>query len=172
MAAIEVTIFTHDPSTGQLTDTPDLVTVLRYAGSDHALSPTHVATGKYRVTFDDPGVPAELYATSTAKADGAVVWTTGSVEGGEAGNGDLPVNHDTGGTDNLRVVAGSIGVDDVTIRAFLTSDYDAGTRTVRGTTYTGTDGRWVRPMMLDEGDYTFTFAKDGFQLQTATARVE
>jgi hypothetical protein len=70
------------------------------------------------------------------------------------GDGDIPVDHNTGGTDALRYTLSGDPADDVTIKAYLKSEYDAGTRTVRGTAHTGVDGRWINPLMLDAGTYT------------------
>jgi 5-hydroxyisourate hydrolase-like protein (transthyretin family) len=82
------------------------------------------------------------------------------------------VDHDTGGTDALRVVdSDGNGVDDVTIRAYLTTDYESSTYTVQGTTYTGTDGRWVAPLYLDVGVYTLVFEADDFVINTTTVTV-
>jgi len=86
-----------------------------------------------------------------------------------AGDGDTPVNHDTGTPqqpvipDNLRFVSGGVGIDNATIRAFLKSDYDAGIFSMpRGRAVTRSDGRWVAPMFLNAGmTYVITFEKPG-----------
>lgn len=70
---------------------------------------------------------------------------------GGGGSGDTAVDHNTGGTDNLRVVQNGVGVDGVTLRAYLTSDYNAGTYDVQATATTKSDGRWTAPMFLDSG---------------------
>ena len=79
------------------------------------------------------------------------------------GTGSTPLDHDYGGTDELRAVdPDGAGVQDVTITAFLASDYEAGNRTasyVRGRTTTNVSGRWRSPISLDPGDYTLIFAK-------------
>jgi hypothetical protein len=95
-----------------------------------------------------------------------------SAASGSTGSGDTAVDHDTGGTDALRVVdSDGNGVDDVTIRAYLTTDYESSTYTVQGTTYTGTDGRWVAPLYLDVGVYTLVFEADDFVINTTTVTV-
>lgn len=71
-----------------------------------------------------------------------------------AGDGNIPVDHNTGGIDALRYTIAAAPADDVTIKAYLKSEYDAGTRTVRGTAHTGVDGRWLNPLMLNAGTYT------------------
>lgn len=86
-------------------------------------------------------------------------YTAGALElapsggGGGTGAGEIPVDHHTGGTDAMRYLLSGQPADNVTIRAYLKSDYDAGTRVVRGTTRTGPDGRWLAPLMLDPGTY-------------------
>ncbi len=81
------------------------------------------------------------------------------------GDGAISVNHDTGGTDNLTYrTSGGAGIDNATVRAYLTSDYDAGSRTeafVKAVTTTNTTGRWTGTMRLDAEDYTFEFSKQG-----------
>jgi len=87
------------------------------------------------------------------------------------GDGTVPVNHNTGGTDNLRYVLGSTGVSGGVIRAYLATDYTAGAYVERGRAITGDDGRWLAPMYLTHGlAYTLTFSKPGAYL-TSTATV-
>lgn len=112
---------------------------------------------------------ADTGETSAAPRSVAQLAQGGS--GGGAGEGDIAVNHNTGGTDALRVTAGGVGVDDVRIRAYLTSDYDAGFRVARGEAFTASDGRWVSDMMLDAGSYTLTFDKPGYVLKNQEVTV-
>ncbi len=81
------------------------------------------------------------------------------------GSGAISVDHDTGGTDNLAYKTGAgAGIDNAIVRAYLTADYDAGSRTdafVKGATTTTTTGRWSGTMRLDAGAYTFEFSKQG-----------
>lgn len=86
-----------------------------------------------------------------------------AVNGGPAGAGVVPVDHNTGGTDNLRYVVpgGASGVDGGTVRAYLTADYAAGAYAERGRSHTGPGGRWLTPMYLAGGSYTFAFSKPG-----------
>jgi hypothetical protein len=79
------------------------------------------------------------------------------------GAGSTPVNHDTGGTDELRAVDSSgSGIEAVSIIAYVTEDYEDDIFTIRGTTTTGADGRWVSNLMLDEDvPYTLVFYKPG-----------
>jgi hypothetical protein len=82
---------------------------------------------------------------------------------GEAGDGDTAVDHNTGGADNLRTTLGGLGADNVRVVAYLQSDYLAGVREPnRGVTYTGPDGRWLTPLMLNSGQtYTLVFQVPG-----------
>ena len=59
---------------------------------------------------------------------------------------------------------GGIGVDNCYVRAFLTSDYDAGARTnseIKGVTKTDVNGEFVAPLRLDVESYTLEFSKQG-----------
>jgi hypothetical protein len=78
------------------------------------------------------------------------------------GGGRVAVDHNTGGVDALRYVAGPAGVGGAEIRAYVKADYDAGEYVIRARTTTRDDGRWVSPMYLNAGvTYTLTFAKPG-----------
>jgi len=81
------------------------------------------------------------------------------------GTGAVLIDHNYGGTDNLRYLApNGLGIDNATILAYFKSDYDAGKRG-RGylvaETRTNAEGRWVRPMVLDPGEYAIVFFKQG-----------
>ncbi|HVS73088.1 MAG TPA: hypothetical protein VHQ47_17670 [Phycisphaerae bacterium] len=110
-------------------------------------------------TADDVPTAAEIDAELT-DAHGTGEWG-GS---GGAGDGNIPVNHNTGGTDALRVVAGGVGIEGCTIRAYIKADYDAGLRVVKAEAATGDDGRWIEDMMLSAGTYTLTFSAPGYVL--------
>lgn len=132
-------------------------------------------------TVDAQHVPSlwvvgPAWAQAAAKGGADKVWDellAGHAAAGSAGaalaaasfgGGNTAVDHNTGGTDNLRYVAGSppAGVADATIRAYLKSEYDAGTYVERGRAATKSDGRWARPMYLTAGlTYAVTFAKPG-----------
>ena len=70
------------------------------------------------------------------------------------GAGDVPVDHNFGSTDALRIVdSGGSGVADAEIRAFLKSDWDSGNRNatkIKGLTSTKDDGRWRYPLYLSD----------------------
>lgn len=70
------------------------------------------------------------------------------------GNGDIPVNHNYGGTDELRILETDTEdpIDDATITALVEGAKVAQTRT-------GSDGRWVADLMLDAGTYTINVSK-------------
>jgi hypothetical protein len=79
------------------------------------------------------------------------------------------VETSSGTTDCMRFLVGASGADDVEIVAFLKADYDAGLRATanrQGTTATGTDGRWVAPLMLDAGTYRILGNKDGYEVSS------
>ncbi len=72
---------------------------------------------------------------------------------------DITVNHNYGGVDNYRILLTGTNapVDNATIRAYVQADYDAGTIDASPpTTMTGSDGRWVDPLMLDADTYLLT----------------
>lgn len=79
------------------------------------------------------------------------------------GTGTVLVDHDYGGTDNLRYTTreGS-SINGAQVQAFLTADYDAGNRAanfVAGQIITNAEGRWPTPMALEPGDYTLVYFK-------------
>lgn len=100
-----------------------------------------------------------------------LVDVTPAAAGDLAGMGSVPIDHNYGSIDNLRIVDPSnAGVQDVTISAYLEADYDAGNYTaafLKGRTKTGADGRWLNPIALNPGDYVLVVAKPG-HIQTET----
>ena len=92
------------------------------------------------------------------------------------GTGAVLVDHDYGGANTLQAVDGlGAGIDNTSIRGFLTTDWTAGNRGagyVRATTTTIADGTWSHPMMLDPGTYTLLYYKQGsFQPKTISVVV-
>lgn len=87
----------------------------------------------------------------------------GDAAWGGGGSGNTPVNHNTGGADNLRYVDGNgAGIEGAMVQAYVKSEYDAGTFTVRGQTTTKADGTWTANLMLNDGvAYTLVFYKPG-----------
>jgi hypothetical protein len=80
-------------------------------------------------------------------------------------SGNILVDHNYGGTDNLTAqTAAGAGIDEVLIQAFLSSDYATGNRSaafVRGSTRTDVNGRWLTPFALDAETYTLVYFKQG-----------
>lgn len=80
------------------------------------------------------------------------------------GEGSVSIDHNFGGADSFRIVANGTPIADVSIRAFVKSDYTAGrkaNRFVVGQTRTLTNGRWATVIRLDPGSYTLEFSKTG-----------
>jgi hypothetical protein len=87
------------------------------------------------------------------------------------GDGEFPVNHNSSGTDALQAVRGSTPLAGVTIRAYVATAYDADSFTPVARATTGTDGRWIAPMMLDADDYVLTFDETGYDLSVVRITV-
>jgi hypothetical protein len=102
---------------------------------------------------------------------GALQDSVDGLSAASGGDGDIAVNHNTGGADNLRVTRNGTGVDECRIRAYLKSEYDAGLRNVKGESLTGNDGRWLSDMMLNAGVYILTFDAPDFQVFTKEVTV-
>lgn len=89
-----------------------------------------------------------------------------SVIANPAGTGTIMVDHNYGGTDALAAQSTTGGrVAGCNIRAYLTSDYQAGNTGVGfvvATTSTDANGRWLQPMMLAPGTYTLVYSEQGF----------
>ena len=140
-----------------------------------------VASAVFDATPLRPSVAARTLAVDASGAVATDAASRAAITGGEgdtlaslaaavdglvgAGDGSVPVNHDTGGTDALRyVTAEGAGIDNAVVRAYLKTDYDAGSRApafVRATSITGADGRWTRDMRLDPGTYVIEFTAQG-----------
>lgn len=178
--SLDFSIVTHDPNTANIADASALPSYRVYeAQVGTALLTGTMAkldddntTGCYSASIDctaangfEVGKNYTIYITAT------VAGVTGGVTYGftchalhdEAGTGAVAVNHDYGGADALTYVTSEgPGVDNATIHAFLTVDYDAGNRTrqyVKGASKTNADGQWEWDMYLDPGDYTIVFYK-------------
>lgn len=139
---------------------------------------TNAGTAAAQAAAANGKLPSDT-AAKLARLDAAVSTraTPEDVEGGgggSAGTGDTPVNHNTGGTDNLRfTTAGGAGIDGAEVIAYTTEEWDADPKTAepRGRAFTGSDGRWANVMMLDAGEYTFVFNKSGYDTVTVEATV-
>lgn len=82
---------------------------------------------------------------------------------GITGSGSVMVDHNYGGTDNLRYETSlGVGIGDAMIRCYHLGDFRSNRR---GREYivaeirTVTTGRWSTPMMLDPGQYVLVFYK-------------
>ena len=174
-------ICTHDPTTLVLSDADELPTYRVYedetgtailTGTMSKLDDANT-TGFYSEQVEctaangfEAGKTYTVYIQAVVAGDRGGIsygFQCGPVE--ETGFGSVAVNHDYGGADTLAYqTAAGAGVEDATVQAFLTTDYDAGNRTsafMRGATRTTTFGRWERDIMLDPGDYTIVCFKQG-----------
>ena len=83
----------------------------------------------------------------------------------DAGTGSVVVDHDYGGADELAYeTEGDVGIDNAVVRAYLKSDYDAGStgsEYIKATTTTDVNGRWTKQMNLDPETYTLYYFKQG-----------
>lgn len=158
------------PSTGQwvteyIGPTGVLTRETMQVGGSMTISPTDISNisdgvwGAVTRTLTTFGTLAQDIDTQLSSTHGSGLW------GGGGGSGSIAVNHNTGGTDNLRyVTSGGVGVDNANITAYLASDFYAGNiiqEYVKGNSTTNVEGRWVSPIMLDANDYVITFCKQG-----------
>jgi len=134
---------------------PLLITDIRLNNLDATISSRNAST---------PPTTAEINATLTA-AHGSGSWQTGTGGGGGgSGTGDTAVDHNFGGTDNLRYESSpGVGIDNGSVIAYVKSAYDAGDLSAPvAATVTRSDGRWQNPLMLDAGvTYALMFYKQG-----------
>jgi len=107
--------------------------------------------------------PAHLLATDS---NGAV--TIGSLSSTAlaaitgAGSGPIPINQNTGGTDNLRYIDSSgNGVADASILIYNATDWPANPSQIQATAVTGPDGRWLAPAFVAHGTFVAVFTKPG-----------
>lgn len=93
----------------------------------------------------------------------SAIRTHGDSAWGSGGSGSIPVNHDTGGVDTMKVVDGAgAGIENVVVTAYVKSEYDASVFTARGQVLTSADGTWSSNLMLEpETEYTIVFYKPG-----------
>jgi hypothetical protein len=75
------------------------------------------------------------------------------------GTGNTAVNENTGGTGNLLYQYLGVGIAGATIRAYLTSDFNAGNFIIQGQTTTNSLGGFAQPLFLQSGaSYTLTWS--------------
>jgi hypothetical protein len=133
------------------------------------LTQTQVTGGSYALSTNLSGqvntVPNQ--AVNVAQWNGSAVSLSGglpNVSGGGGGidSGPIPVNQNTGGTDNLRYVDESgNGVGDANVFVYLATDWPANPSAVQATAITGPDGRWLAPAFVQSGTYVAVFTKLG-----------
>lgn len=82
-----------------------------------------------------------------------------------AGTGDVAVNENTGGANNLLATYGGVATGGILIRAYLASDYAAGNTSdtyVKRHTYSLDDGTWAQDLYLSDNiAYTLVFSYRG-----------
>lgn len=104
------------------------------------------------------------------RAELSGTWVPGVIDPRDAfpsGSGPQSVDHDFGGTDNLRILEKDTlqPIQGAIIYVYLTSDFEAGNldrqQYLIGWTTTDTQGRWQNPIYLDSGSYTLFIQKGG-----------
>jgi hypothetical protein len=119
-----------------------------------------------RLLSTSPPTVEEIDAELTAN-HGAGLWTSAVT-----GSGDVYVTDatlDDEGDDMAFETSGGAGIGGATVKAFVTSEYTAGTFTVRAQTVTADDGTWQDALLLNDGvQYTIEFSKDGYDAATTT----
>lgn len=105
---------------------------------------------------------------SLAELDAKIETVSGQIGslGTLNGVGTVAVTPDYGGTGELMFLdpANDAPIDNANVAAYLRADWDAGRRTndfVRARALTQADGSWTNPLMLDPGDYTLLFFRQG-----------
>lgn len=110
------------------------------------------------LTLELIGNPSDTNITVVTRLIDATPITLSEIYGG----GDVLVDHNYGGDDVLRYrQANGQGIDNAIIQVFLASEYNAGKRVPLVETRTNVNGRWVRPVMLDPGEYMLLYYKQG-----------
>lgn len=76
------------------------------------------------------------------------------------GDGDVAVNHNYGGDDELQILDDDDEpIDNAKIDAYLATDTNLSNVVAR--TFSGSDGRWIAPLNLDADDYVLVISKPG-----------
>jgi hypothetical protein len=87
-----------------------------------------------------------------------------SVSSGNTGSGGGPIaiNHNTGGTDNLRYIDSSgNGIEGAQVLIYLATNWPSQPDLVQAAALTGPDGRWLSPAYVQSGTYVAVFTKIG-----------
>lgn len=134
--------------------------------------------GSFRWSYsgfsDGAQTTVEFYvgAVSAANFQTQTVVYPDPVDDTATGSGDTPVTAatlDSAGDNMIVRTPGGVGIDDVTVRAYVDSEWLAnpGTAAVRAETRTIADGTWQSALMLDAGvEYTIVFAKSGYTFES------
>jgi hypothetical protein len=78
------------------------------------------------------------------------------------GSGPIAINHNTGGTDNLRYIdSNGNGVEGAQVLIYLATNWPSQPDLVQATALTGPDGRWLAPAYVQSGTYVAVFTKIG-----------
>jgi len=87
---------------------------------------------------------------------------TGLLATTAAGTGPIAINHNTGGTDNLRYIdsAGN-GIAAANVLIYLATDWPNNPGNIQAASTTAADGRWTVPCMVTHGTYVAVFSKVG-----------
>lgn len=107
----------------------------------------------------------QLHSTHAILGQFRVQPSDAATGGGGGGTGNIPVNQNTGGANNMLVEVSGVPQSGVTVVAYLQSDYAAGNvgaSHIKGEAVTDTNGNWVAPIMLAAGMYAFTFNLSGY----------
>ncbi|MGD0462177.1 MAG: hypothetical protein ABSB74_06790 [Tepidisphaeraceae bacterium] len=79
-----------------------------------------------------------------------------------AGGGPIAINHNTGGTDNLRYVdSNGNGVEGAQVLIYLATNWPSQPDLVQAAAATGPDGGWLSPAYVQSGTYVAVFTKIG-----------
>jgi hypothetical protein len=153
-----------------------------------ALTEQGPGSGYYTANFPASAAPgsyntAAFEQAGGAPAEGDLLAATGNVNwqglddvftderfllldqlGSVIGTGDIAVDHNYGGTDNLSYqTASGQGIADAVIEVFTQTDWDLGNRhpsyAVALSRSMADRGRWVRQVMLDAGNYMLRYSK-------------
>jgi hypothetical protein len=109
----------------------------------------------------DEALSEHTTAGTVGKAIADIETGVEAIPPADTGDGDVLVDHNYGGTDELLVEDDDgNAIDGATIRAVTQADYDNGNPyNINGKTTTGADGRWVAPLMLNPDDYYLVISK-------------
>lgn len=175
LSAVTVTLGTARVIAGQTIQPVSVPTTGRAHGDDLEIRVSGTvgeATETHSAYVTVSAIPTNPLLANDPRLPATGVIATKTDVPSPAGDGDIAVNHSLGhdqGTDGLRLLdANDVPVDNATVEAFLATDTTYAAR--KGIAYTGVDGRWIAPMMLNAGTYVFRFRKD--QLVVVTDAVE